>query len=408
MDDAYWLLIVPSLAFLIFVHELGHFLTAKWFGIKVTEFGFGFPPRMFGFHRGETIYSINWIPLGGFVRMLGEDNAANVENEDPDSGRRFTDQTPLRRAMVLVAGSGMNILTALVIFTILFLLPQNTPVGIVSVGGVAPGSPAAAAGIRPGDQVLAVNGERVRNHLELIDRVRSTQEASVELNIRRGSIVSGLGQSPEFAVVETVTVVPRSNPPSLSVVEIVADPRSEVSLRDARRYDGRLRIGDTLRQGAVGIMISTGNVRFVKERQPVLQALPSAASQIWWTVSMTGGGIISWAGGGPNPGFMGPIGIAQVTGEVAEVSNDHGIEIFFEFVAFLSISLGLINILPIPALDGGKLVFVVIEWARGGRRISPRKEGMAHVVGFALIIAVVVVVSFFDVSRILTGGQLLP
>lgn len=408
MDDAYWLLIVPSLAFLIFVHELGHFLTAKWFGVKVTEFGFGFPPRMFGVRRGETIYSINWIPLGGFVRMLGEDSAANVENEDPDSGRRFTDQTPLRRAMVLVAGSGMNILTALVIFTVLLLLPQNTPVGIVSVGGVAPGSPAAAAGIRPGDQVLAVNGERVRNHLELIDRVRSTQEASVELKIRRGSIVSGLGQSPEFAVVETVTVMPRSNPPSLSVVEIVADPRSEVSLRDARRYDGRLGIGDTLRQGAVGIMISTGNVRFVKERQPVLQALPGAASQIWWTVSMTGGGIISWAGGGPNPGFMGPIGIAQVTGEVAEVSNDHGIEIFFEFVAFLSISLGLINILPIPALDGGKLVFVMIEWVRGGRRISPRKEGMAHVVGFALIIAVVVVVSFFDVSRILSGGSLLP
>ena len=110
----------------------------------------------------------------------------------------------------------------------------------------------------------------------------------------------------------------------------------------------------------------------------------------------------------PNVRFKVPAGIAQVTGEVAEVSNAHGIEIFFEFVAFLSISLGLINILPIPALDGGKLVFVMVECARGGKRISPKKEGMAHVVGFALIIAVVLVVSFFDVSRILTGGQPLP
>ena len=302
----------------------------------------------------------------------------------------------------------MNILTEMVIFTILFLLPQHVPVGIVTVDGVAPGSPAAGAGIRPGDQVLAVNGERIRNHLDLIDRVRPMLETSVELNIRRGTIVSGLSQSPEFSVIETVTVVPRLHPPRLRVVETILDPGSEITLRDARRYDGRLKIGDTLKQGVVGIMISTDSVRFVKERQPALQALPSAASQIWWTARTTGGRITSWVSGGPNPSFMDPIGIAQVTGEMAEVANDHGFEIFFEFVAFLSISLGLINILPIPVLDGRKLVFVMVECARTGKRISPKKEGMAHVVGFALIIAVVPVVSFFDVSRILSGGSLLP
>ena len=302
-----WLLIVPVLAFLIFVHELGHFLAAKRFGIKVLEFGFGFPPRMFGIQRGETLYSINWIPLGGFVRMLGEDNAAGVpdsaeqsrleeEGADPDDGRRFTEQTPLKRTIVLVAGSFMNFLTPLVIFTIIFLLPRDVPVGTVFINSVAPRSPAAEAGIRPRDQILSVNGERVRNHLELIDRVRSNVGTETELNIRRGSIVSGLGQSPEFSVVETVTVVPRSNPPSFRVVETVTDPQTQINLREARRYDGRLEVGDTLSQGAVGVIIRTGNVRFVKERQPALQAVPSAAGRIWEILTTTKDAFQEWAG----------------------------------------------------------------------------------------------------------------
>lgn len=414
-----WLLIIPVLAFLIFVHEFGHYLAAKRFGIKVLEFGFGFPPRMFGVRYGETLYSINWIPLGGFVRMLGEDNATGVPDSaeqarlesgdpDPDSGRRFTDQTPLKRAIVLVAGSFMNFLTPLVIFSIIFLFPRDVPVGTVSISGVAPRSPAAEAGIRPGDQILAVNGERVRNHYELIERVGDSVEEEIELNLRRGSIVSGLGQSPEFSVVETVTVVPRSNPPSFRVVETVTDPDTQVSLREARRYDGQLEVGDTLTQGAVGVIIGTANFRYVKERQPALQAVPDAAGRIWEILTTTKNAFQQWVGGGPNPGFTGPIGIAQVTGEVAEASDQYGLTIFFELVAFLSISLGIINILPIPALDGGKLVFVVIEWVRGGKRISPSKEGLVHVVGFAVLIGLILVVSFFDITRILSGERLIP
>ena len=410
-----WLLIIPVLAFLIFVHELGHFLTAKRFGIKVLEFGFGFPPRLFGFRYGETIYSINAIPLGGFVRMLGEDNAAGVpdsaeqaclesENPDPDSGRRFTDKPPYQRVIVLVAGSFMNFVTPVVIFTIIFLLPRDVPVGTVFINGVAPRSPAAEAGIRPGDQILSVNGERVRNHFELIDTVRSSVGTETELNIRRGSIVSGLGQSPDVSIVESVTVVPRVNPPRFRVVEEVTDPSSQVTLREARRYDGQLEVGDTLTQGAVGVIIGTGNVRFVKERQPALRAVPNAVERMWEVVTLTKNAFQDWASGGPNPGFTGPIGIAQATGEVAEI----GISPLFEWIALISISLGIINILPIPALDGGKLVFVVIEWLRGGKRISPRREGLVHVVGFAILIGLILVVSFFDISRILSGESLIP
>ena len=125
---------------------------------------------------------------------------------------------------------------------------------------------------------------------------------------------------------------------------------------------------------------------------------------MWEVVTLTKNGFQDWASGGPNPGFTGPIGIAQATGEVAEI----GISPLFEWVALISISLGIINILPIPALDGGKLVFVLVEWARGGKRISPRKEGLVHIVGFAVLIGLILVVSFFDITRILSGESLIP
>ena len=390
-----WLLIVPVLAALVFVHELGHYLAAKRFGIKVLEFGFGFPPRLFGVKYGETVYSINAIPLGGFVRLLGE--------EDPTDPRSFARQSVLKRTIVLCAGSFMNFLTPIVIFTVLFILPQDIPVGTVQVTGVAPGSPAQQAGIRAGDQVTAVDGKRVRNHYELVEQIMVNLGAEVELTVRRGSVVTGLRASPDSSVVDVVTVVPRLNPPELEVVEIVTSPETQVSLRDARRYNVRLQPGDTMTQGAVGVMIGTSNVRLVKESQSVLDAGQNAVGRMMDILVLTKNSFHRWAVGGPDPGLTGPIGIAQITGEVAEA----GISPFFELVAIISISLGLINILPIPALDGGRLMFVLIEWARRGRRISPQREGLVHVIGFAVLIGLIVVVSFFDISRILSGDSII-
>ena len=390
-----WLLIVPVLAALVFVHELGHYLAAKRFGIKVLEFGFGFPPRLFGVKYGETVYSINAIPLGGFVRLLGE--------EDPTDPRSCARQSVLKRTVVLCAGSFMNFLTPIVIFTVLFILPQDVPVGTVQVTGVAPGSPAQQAGIRAGDQVTAVDGKRVRNHYELVEQIMVNLGAEVELTVRRGSVVTGLRASPDSSVVDVVTVVPRLNPPELEVVEIVTSPETQVSLRDARRYNVRLQPGDTMTQGAVGVMIGTSNVRLVKESQSVLDAGQNAVGRMMDILVLTKNSFHRWAVGGPDPGLTGPIGIAQITGEVAEA----GISPFFELVAIISISLGLINILPIPALDGGRLMFVLIEWARRGRRVSPQREGLVHVIGFAVLIGLIVVVSFFDISRILSGDSII-
>ena len=390
-----WLLIVPVLGFLIFIHELGHFATAKWFGIKVTEFGFGFPPRIFGVRYGDTVYSLNWIPLGGFVRMVGE--------EDPSHPRSFAGQAIWKRAVVLVSGSVMNLAFPIAVFATLFTLPHDTVIGTVTITGVSPNSPAQKAGLRPGDTVLEVEGKRVANHIELVQAVMSRLGRPTEFTIRRGLIVTGLAFSPELAPVEQVTIVPRLRPPEHVVVEEVTDPATEMSLREAQNVNPDAQVGDRIRQGAIGVIVGTANPKLVKRSFPVWDAIPMAFGRAWDVLTLTQAGLSQWARGGPDPGITGPVGIAQVTGEIAEEIPNIGFSPLFEFVALLSISLGIVNLLPIPALDGGRLLFVVIEWVRRGKRISPQREGLVHMVGFALLIGFIVLMSYRDVVRIIAG-----
>ncbi len=396
-DIPSWLLIIPVLGFLIFVHELGHFVTAKWFGIRVTEFGFGFPPRLLGFRFGDTVYTLNLIPLGGFVKMVGE--------EDPSDPHSFARQHRWKRAIVLVAGSFMNLVVPVVIFTVLFMLPHDKLVSSeVMIAGVAPGSPAQEAGLRGGDTILQVDGQRVTEPRHLVDIVQGKRGSPVELVVRRGSLVSGLGSSPELAVTDALLLTPRLDPPELTVVETVADPATEVSLRDARRYNPSLELGDTLTQGAIGVSIVLANPIIRPATEPIWRAFPMSFRTIGDILVVTKDGITQGLSSGRNPGVAGPIGIAQATGEVVD---ELGFSWVFQLTALLSVSLGIMNILPIPALDGGRLLFVVIEWARGGKRISPRHEGLTHMMGFAVLIGLIVVISYFDVLRVLNGGSIL-
>ena len=390
-----WLLIVPVLGFLIFIHELGHFATAKWFGIKVTEFGFGFPPRIFGVRYKETVYSLNWIPLGGFVRMVGE--------EDPTHPRSFAGQAVWKRAVVLVAGSAMNLAFPIVVFATLFTLPHDTVVGTVTITGVSPDSPAQEAGLRAGDQVLEVEGQRVENHYDLVQKVTSRLGRPTEFTIRRGLIVTGLAFSPELAPVDKVTITPRLRPPEHVVVEEVTDPSAEMSLREAQNVNPDAQVGDRIRQGAIGVIIGTANPKVVKRSYAPWDAVPMAFGRGWDVLTLTQTYLSQWARGGPDPGITGPVGIAQVTGEIAEEIPNIGFSPLFELVALISISLGIVNLLPIPALDGGRLLFVGIEWVRRGKRISPQREGLIHMVGFALLIGLIVAMSYRDVVRIIAG-----
>ncbi len=392
-----WVLIFPVLAGLIFVHELGHFVTAKLFGITVMEFGFGFPPRIFGVPYRGTIYSINLIPLGGFVRMLGE--------EDPTDPKSFARQPVSRRLIVLAAGSVMNLVLPVVIFTVMFMLPHDTLIGgSVMITAVAPGSPAKEAGLRAGDVVTSVDGEAVVSTDDLIGLVRGKRGRQVELSVRRSSQATGLSISPEFMSSDTVTVVPRVDPPSLEVVEEVADPSSQVALSDARRYDRDLEVGDTLTQGAIGVMIGLVNPKFGRATEPIWEAVPTSVETIWAVLTFTWNGIRDGISTGSNPGIAGPVGIAHATGELVDRL---GVSWVFQLAAVLSISLAIVNMLPFPALDGGRFMFVVIEWVRRGKRVSPQKEGLVHLVGFVVLIGLILVITYFDVLKILSGESVL-
>ena len=244
-----WLLVVPVLSLLVFIHELGHFLTAKKFGIKVTEFGFGFPPRIWGITFGETRYSINLIPLGGFVKMVGE--------EDPTEPRSFARQSILKRSIVLVAGSFMNLVLPIFIFAIILALPHDTLVGTVTIGGIAPNSPAEKSGLRQGDAILEVNSLKISNHMDLVKEIGRLKGTEVELLVRKSSSNLGILGSPEFTTSEYIYITPRKKPPALKVVDKVSIPEEEIELLQAQRYNPSLKIGDILQQGSLGVLIGT-------------------------------------------------------------------------------------------------------------------------------------------------------
>ncbi|MBI15767.1 MAG: hypothetical protein CL782_05950 [Chloroflexi bacterium] len=390
-----WLFVIPILASLVLVHELGHFLTAKLFNIKVTEFGFGFPPKIWGYKKGETEYTLNLIPIGGFVKMVGE--------EDPTDSRSFAAQSIPKRLIVLAAGPLMNLLTAIAIFFILLITPHQEYEGTITITNVAPNSPAMSAGLQPGDNIIAINNNSIGTTEELIEQIQKNKSQETTLNIQRNLMIGNVKASPEFSHNTTVTLTPRSNPPKLKVVEQVYDPNNEISLTDAKSYNSNLEIGDTMTQGSMGIIIGLSNPRIVEKKLNIIEAIPESFNQLFNVLTLTYSGLTNWSQNGDDPGFTGPIGIAQITGEVAEI----GLSPLFQLTALISISLGILNLLPIPALDGGRLAFIAIEAVRGGKRVSPRIEGIIHMAGFIILISLIVLMSYFDLARILTGESII-
>jgi len=343
---------IAILVLLILVHELGHFMTAKLSGVKVEEFGIGFPPRLISFKRGETIYSLNAIPLGGFTKLLGE--------EDPTLQGSLASKSIATRVLVLSAGSLMNILLPIVLFSAAFMIPHDMLLEKVQIEEVAPGSPAQSAGIEPGDTILEINGHPIKN--------RGDIGYLIHLNL--GSEVNILLEKTDFSSKE-VNVKPRWNPP-----------------------EG---------QGAIGIVITGVDSTIVRESYPFWKAIPSSITHCWEILVIFRNEIVSWFLGA-TPQLAGPIGIAELTGEVAKA----GFGALLEFTALISINLAIINLFPFPGLDGGRLVFVALEWVRRGKRIPPQKEGLVHLIGFIVLIIVIAVVSYYDVIHIIQGESLLP
>ena len=342
------------LAVLIIAHELGHFATAKAFGVRVDEFGVGFPPRLLSIKRGETRYSLNAIPLGGFVKMAGE--------VDPEaSPRSLASKSIGVRILVLGTGSLMNALLPLLLFSIAFMVPHNVVTGQVLVEEVALNSPAAMAGIQSGDTIISINEKTLNNTIELSREIQLNLGKEVTMVINRSDLTT-----------EEVQLTPRWRPP-----------------------EG---------QGAIGILVKTSNPTVVSQSEPFWRAIPLGVKECIETFVLFKNAIISLFIGTVSLQLAGPVGIAQMTGEVARA----GISPLLEFAAFLSINLAIINIFPLPALDGGRIVFVLLEWIRRGKRISPKTEGLIHGIGFVLLMAAILAITYQDIIRIISGESLIP
>ena len=341
------------LVVLIIAHELGHFITAKASGVRVEEFGLGFPPRIYGIKRGETLYSLNALPFGGFVKMAGE--------EDPSGPGSLASKPFGIRLAVLSAGSLMNALLPFLLFTIAFMVPHNIAIGEVVVEDVSPNSPAIIAGIAPGDTLISINDKPVRNIGDVQRNIITNLGKPVDIVVKRGD-----------STTENVQVIPRWRPP-----------------------EG---------EGAVGILLRTANITLVRQSEPFWRAIPLGAGEFLETLGIFKNAILLMIIGAAPLAVAGPLGIAQMTGEAAQA----GFSPLLEFAAFLSINLAIINMLPLPALDGGRIVFVILEFIRRGRRVSPRVEGIIHTIGFALLISLLLLITYQDIIRIISGESLIP
>ncbi len=345
----------------VMVHEAGHFLTAKAFGVRVHEFAFGFPPRIFAKRIGETEYAVNWLPLGGYVRLEGEENAS--------SPRSLAAKPRWQRLIVLTSGALVNLVLPVVLLSAALMIPHQEDEGHAKITGVASSTPAEAAGLREGDIILRVGSHDAKNLAEASRLVRIYQGKTVDVTVRRaGDQV-------------TVPVYARWAPPA--------------------------------GQGPTGISIAPESVNPVDGRpytvtvsEPPWEAIPHGAVMTWQTLILARNEVVGWVKGTARPQFQGPVGIAQTTGEVARSSETTAgaISPLLELAALLSINLGILNLLPLPMLDGGRVFFVLIEIVRGGRKVRPEREALVHMVGLAAFLLLAVVVTFADISRIVNGG----
>jgi regulator of sigma E protease len=319
--------------------------------VGVIEFGIGFPPRIWGIKRGGTLYSINALPLGGFVKLSGE--------EDPKAPRSLASKGYGTRILVLASGSLINILLPIILFSVAFMLPHPVVTAPVTIESVASGSPAEIAGLRAGDMLTSINGNKIEN---ITDVQRFTQ-----LNL--GKDVQIDVTHPD-GTKSTISIVPRWKPPQ--------------------------------GQGSMGIVTkSSGTPVITSKTEPFWRAIPLGARESWQTLVLFKNEIVRWVIGASAPQVTGPVGMAELTGEVVQA----GFSPLVEFAAFLSINLGIINLLPLPALDGGRIAFVLLEMVRRGRRISPRTEGLVHLIGFGLLLALILIVTYGDIVNIATSGS---
>lgn len=346
---------IVVLGVLVFAHEFGHFITAKKSDIRVEEFALGFGPRLFSREKGETVYSIRAIPLGGFCNMTGEfppdedatEEERKIYEETKENGRTFNQKSIWKRFLVVFMGPFMNFLLAALIFVIIFTafgIPIDSSQTTV-IGELIPEKPASEAGLKPGDKVVSVNGTEVENWNEMSKLIGEAVDKEIALQVERNGEEYAFTVTPEYS------------------------EQSE--------------------KGVIGIF-----PQMIRERVGIFKAIKYGIMQTWHAITAIIMGFVQMISRRSAAEVGGPIMIANIVGQAAQV----GMANLLNWMAVISINLGIINLLPFPALDGGRIVFVLVEAIRG-KPVPPEKEGFVHFVGFILLMILMVFIIYKDIVR---------
>jgi regulator of sigma E protease len=366
------LLVIPAFLFVltvvVFFHELGHFLVARWCGVTVKAFSIGFGKEIFGWtDRHGTRWKFAWIPLGGYVKFMDDENVASVPDRDavarmsPEEQAGSFHGKPLwQRAAVVAAGPVANFILAIVIFAVMFtFVGQRNTAALIDE--VTPGGAAERAGFQQGDIVISIDGRPIANFTDMQRIVSTSADQPLTFGVRRGE----------------------------DELSIVATPeRREITDR----------FGNTVRQGILGIRRTAEANDWTLEKHDPFTATGMAAQETWFVVSATMSYLYDVVAGRESADQLGgPIRIAQISGQAASA----GFLVLLNLAAVLSISIGLINLFPIPMLDGGHLLFYAIEGARG-RPLSERSQEIGFRVGLALVLMLMVFATWNDISQLLS------
>jgi len=340
------------LGVLIFAHEFGHFIMAKKSGVGVLKFSLGFGPKIFGKKIGETEYLLSAIPLGGYVKLLGESDVEGLSEEEQQ--RSFSKQPIFKRVMIVAAGPAFNFLLAIVIFTIVYMV--GIPTLTSEIGTVQENSAAGEAGLKQGDVIIAIDGERISRWNRLAETISASEGRTLKISLNR----NGVGQD--------LTITPK--------------------LQKSKNI-----FGEEVDSYKLGISPAS---RTVIERLNPLEAGWTSLKQTWMISKLTVVSLVKMMEGVVSPKTLGgPILIAQMAGTQAR----EGIIPFILFMALLSINLAVLNLLPVPVLDGGHLLFYFIEMVKGSE-VSVKWREMANQVGFVLLIILMIFVFMMDIDRL--------
>ncbi|HSE95566.1 MAG TPA: RIP metalloprotease RseP [Methylomirabilota bacterium] len=453
----YVLSALVALGALIFIHELGHFLVAKGVGVGVERFSLGFGPRLWSLKRGETEYCVSIVPLGGYVKMTGEEahgeELIHPTTDTPiDRAKSFATKPLWARTLIVFAGPGMNFVLAALIFSFIFAV-VGVPVFPTVVGRLIPDGAAAQAGLRPQDEVVAVNGQPVRHWGELEERVARSEGQPLALTVARGGerrevsltprripTKTPFGEPSEAWSIGTTPYLPSvvgEVQPGMPAAEAGVEPQDRIVALNGQPVDTWDELAEAIGQKPgqpVTLVVEragarreiTVTPRAVTERDPLgnetqvgrigiaratsqtflrsdpVSAIAKGVTRTWDVTVLTVVSIWKLVSGTiPASNIGGPLQISMAAGQQAQ----QGFVSYAFFVALISVNLAILNLLPVPMLDGGHLLFFAIE-AVLGRPLSLRKREIAQQIGLALLMLLMVFALFNDITRLLPVGRL--